>query len=213
VAPDTALHAHQFDSLEQQHEAASLGMWIFLVTEVMFFGGMFLMYAAYRAAYPAAFVAASLELDLVLGGINTAVLLTSSLTMALAVNAAATSRDRGKIVKFLVVTALLGVLFLGFKGIEYHHKWEQGLVPGWHYTYDGPQARHAQLMFSLYFAMTGFHALHIIIGLGLIAVMALFAWQGRFSPEHHTGVEVTGLYWHFVDIVWVFLYPLLYLIR
>ena len=203
--------AHQFDDLGQQKEASIFGMWVFLVTEVMFFGGMFTGYAAYRFRYHEAFMAGSNHLDILLGGINTAVLILSSLTMAMAVHAAQLSKRRALMV-YLVLTMLLGSTFLGIKAVEYSHKFHQHLVPGPHFAFEGADPQHAQLFFSFYFAMTGFHALHMIIGIGLLAVILWMAYQGRFNAEYHNPVEVSGLYWHFVDIVWIFLFPLLYLI-
>jgi cytochrome c oxidase subunit 3 len=204
-------HAHQFDDADQQYEASALGMWVFLVTEIMFFGGMFTLYVVYRALHPGVFVHASHHLDIRLGLFNTTVLITSSLTMALAVHAAQTSHRR-LLVAMLTVTMLLGALFLGVKGYEYGHKFHEGLVPGPAFTYSGPDAAEAQLFFSIYFAMTGFHALHMIIGLGLLGTLVGLARQGRFHQRYHTPIELSGLYWHFVDIVWIFLFPLLYLI-
>ncbi len=210
--PELALPlAHQFDDLEQQHEAGWLGMWIFLATEIMFFGGMFAGYAVYRSVYPGAFADASQKLEVGLGATNTIVLICSSLTMALAVHAAQVGRRRS-LVGLLLATMALGLVFLGIKGIEYAHKFEHHLVPGSSFLYAEGYARDAQVFFSFYFAMTGMHALHMVIGIGLLAVLAVRAWRGAFTPQHHAGVELTGLYWHFVDIVWIFLYPLLYLI-
>lgn len=203
--------AHQFDDAEQQQEASSLGMWVFLSTEIMFFGGLFTGYAAYRSSYPAAFAEASRHLDIVLGGTNTAVLLTSSLTMAMAVHSAQTG-NRRKLIRFLLLTMALGATFLGIKFIEYFQKFEEHLVPGSGFVFDGPNARHAQLFFSFYFTMTGMHALHMIIGICLMGILVVLAWRRKFSPGYYTPVEVAGLYWHFVDIVWVFLFPLLYLV-
>jgi cytochrome c oxidase subunit 3 len=203
--------AHHFDTIEQQREAASLGMWVFLVTEIMFFGGMFTAYVVYRAAYPGAFAQGSSHLNLLLGGINTAVLIGSSLTMALAVYGSQVG-NRKMLVGFLLFTIVLGSVFLGIKAVEYHHKFEERLVPGHSFSLPGPKPQNAQLFFSLYFAMTGMHALHMIIGIGLLTFLVVQASRGRFSPEYHSPVEMTGLYWHFVDIVWIFLFPLLYLI-
>ena len=205
-------HQHQFDDAEQQYEASALGMWVFLVTEIMFFGGLFTAYVAYRSAYPGAFGAASDHLDLTLGAINTAVLIGSSLTMALAVHSSQVGK-RGPLTIFLLLTMLLGSVFLGIKAVEYADKFHHGLVPGPHFTFAGPEANHAQLFFSLYFAMTGLHAVHMIIGLGVLAVLVLQARKGRFGTRYHTPIELAGLYWHFVDIVWIFLFPLLYLIE
>lgn len=210
--PELALPlAHQFDGLEQQHEAGWLGMWIFLATEIMFFGGMFTGYAVYRSVYPGVFADASQKLEVALGATNTIVLICSSLTMALAVHAAQVGRRR-TLVGFLLATMALGLVFLGIKGIEYAHKFEHHLVPGSSFVYADRYARDAQVFFSFYFAMTGMHALHMVIGIGLLAVLVARAWRGAFSPQHHAAVELTGLYWHFVDIIWIFLYPLLYLI-
>jgi len=186
-------------------------MWIFLATEIMFFGGLFTGYAVYRSAYPAAFADASRRLDMVLGGTNTAVLLSSSLTMALAVHSSQKGNSR-KLVGFLLFTMLLGSVFLGIKFFEYFQKFEEHLVPGIGFAFSGPNARHAELFFSFYFTMTGMHALHMIIGICLMAILVVLALRRRFSPSYYTPVEVAGLYWHFVDIVWVFLFPLLYLV-
>ena len=203
--------AHHFENLGQQKEASSLGMWVFIAQEVMFFGGLFLAYTVYRNLYPAAFAEASHHLDWKLGGINTAVLILSSLTMALAVRAAALGHRR-QIVLFLIATVVLGSIFLGVKVVEYGDKFEHHLVPGPHFQFGGPNAHPAQIFYSLYFAMTGLHALHMIIGIPIILVLAWKAHRGRFGPEYHTPVEMTGLYWHFVDIIWIFLFPLLYLV-
>jgi len=216
--PDTAGHAaapaalaHHFDSLDQQREAATLGMWVFLVTEVLFFGGLFMVYTVYRAWYPEAFAAASHELDVVLGTVNTAVLITSSLTMALAVHAAQLDR-RKLLMTFLVLTILLGATFLGIKSVEYYHKFVEHHVPGPSFQFEKEYARHAQLFFSLYFIMTGLHALHMIIGIGIMLWMLRWAYRGVITAEYYSPIEISGLYWHFVDIVWIFLFPLLYLL-
>jgi cytochrome c oxidase subunit III len=211
LSEHTAGLAHHFDDLEQQHEAGSLGMWLFLVTEILFFGGLFAAYTVYRGMYPDAFAQASHEADLVLGSINTAVLIGSSLTMAMAVYFAQQGK-RKAIVLFLILTIILGVVFLGIKSYEYHHKYVDHHVPGPSFEFDGPFAGPAQLFFIFYFVMTGMHALHMIIGIGLMCVIIWMTWRGRFSAQHYAPVEITGLYWHFVDIVWIFLFPLLYLI-
>jgi cytochrome c oxidase subunit 3 len=212
-----SLVAHQFDDLAQQHEASTLGMWAFLATEVMFFGGALTAYAVYRYSYPDAFEAASRLENWKVGAVNTAVLLCSSLTMALSVHAAQIGQ-RKAIVGWLMLTIVFGTAFLGVKAWEYHHLFSEGLFPqpdmfdvhGEHFP---PELRRpAQLFYSFYFALTGIHALHMIVGIGIILYVAGMAWRGRFSPEYHNPVEMTGLYWHFVDIVWIFLYPLLYLI-
>jgi cytochrome c oxidase subunit 3 len=202
---------HHFDTAEQQKDASSLGMWLFLVTEVMFFGGMFTAYIVYRTLHPGAFVAASHELDITMGAINTAVLICSSLTMVLAVDAAQHGK-RKALVAFLILTILLGTVFLGIKAVEYHEKFVNHHVPGASFHFEGPEAANAQLFFSLYFAMTGLHALHMIIGITLLAILAVRAQAGRFGKDYYTPIDMTGLYWHFVDIVWIFLFPLLYLL-
>lgn len=207
----TTVLEHQFDDLEQQREASSLGMWVFLITEIMFFGGLFAGYAVYRSTYPDAFVEASRHLAVPVGAVNTGILILSSLTMALAVHAAQVGR-RKVLVLFLLLTILLGTVFLGIKVFEYADKFRHELVPGYAFAFEGPHAREAKIFFSFYFAMTGMHALHMIIGIGVLAVLTVLARRGRFSSEYYWPVELTGLYWHFVDIVWIYLFPLLYLI-
>jgi len=187
------------------------GMWVFLATEVLFFGGMFLGYAVYRTSYPNEFALGSHQLNIVLGTINTLVLLGSSLTMVLAVSAAEEG-DRARLVRFLGFTALLGLVFLGIKAIEYGQKFSEHHVPGSHFLFNGERSGHVELFFSFYFVMTGFHALHMIIGLGILLTLILLARRGRFSKENAIPIEIAGLYWHFVDIIWIFLFPLLYLI-
>jgi len=210
---------HHFDDMEQQREASSLGMWVFLMTEVMFFGGLFLAYLVYRTSYPGPFAAASMTLDVPLGAINTAVLIGSSFTMAMAVWSAQMGR-RTLLVAFLIATMLLGSVFLGIKAVEYHDKWEHHHIPGQYfqfhendpYTGAPANARNVQIFFFLYFGMTGMHALHMVIGLGLMAWLLVGAWKGKYGPDYHTPIENGGLYWHFVDIVWIYLFPMLYLI-
>jgi cytochrome c oxidase subunit 3 len=238
---------HQFQTMQQQKEAAVLGMWAFLLTEILFFGGLFMAYLLYRTWYHDAFVAASTSITLSWGLINTVVLIGSSLTMALAVRAAQLSHRKAT-VNWLLLTMVLGAAFLGIKVIEYADKFEHHHVPGPNYIWEADHAGaaageaaaadashgddavepdsahpgrgsdaanyqlHTQIFFSLYFTMTGLHALHMIIGLGLLGTIAWMAHRGRFSSEYYTPVEMSGLYWHFVDIVWIFLFPLLYLI-
>ncbi len=204
--------AHQFDDVEQQREAATLGMWVFLATEVMFFGGMLTLYTVYRYLYARGFSEGSRQLDLWLGSINTVVLITSSLTMALGVHGARVGHRRTLLVS-LVLTMLLGATFLSIKSVEYVHKFEEGLVPGIYFTYAGPEAPHVELFVWLYFVLTGVHAVHLMIGIGAVGVIAFMGSRGRFGPAYHTPVELVGLYWHFVDVVWIFLLPLLYLLR
>ena len=204
--------AHHFDSMAQQSEATTLGMWVFLVTEVLFFGGLFATYMVYRSQFPEAFAAASHELDVTLGTINTVVLITSSLTMALAVHAAQMGQ-RKLLMTFLILTMILGGVFLGIKSLEYYHKFAEHHVPGadFHFV-EETYAQHAQIFFSLYFVMTGLHAIHMIIGIGIMLVMLWWSWNGTITEEYSSPIEISGLYWHFVDIVWIFLFPLLYLI-
>ena len=208
---------HHFPDLGKQREASSLGMWVFLVTEVLFFGGMFLAYAIYRETYRHAFEGASNLLDLKLGATNTVVLIVSSLTMALAVWASGLGK-KNLTVLFLVLTILLGATFLGIKYVEYKQKFDRHEVPGAHFVVPldeethRPLPRQSEMFFSLYFCMTGLHALHMIIGLGLVSWLVRRARRGDFTPRYNTPVDMVGLYWHFVDIVWIFLFPLLYLL-
>ena len=211
--------AHQFENLTQQQEADTLGIWVFLVTEIMFFGGVFAGYAILRWLYFAAFEGGSHLLDIRLGAINTVALLGSSLTMALAVRSAQTGNRRAQVV-FLAWTLILGSVFLGIKAYEYHQKFVEHIVPSLDWAPEGEVLahlapgglNHAQLYFFFYFGMTGLHALHMIIGMGLLVWLLLRARKGDFTPTYFGPVEVVGLYWHFVDIVWIFLFPLLYLI-
>jgi len=202
---------HHFEDLEQQHEASTLGMWLFLVTEVMFFGGLVLAYTLYRIWYPTAWALGSEELNIYLGGVNTVVLIASSLTMAMAVRSAQTGTQRAT-VGWLLLTMSLGLTFLVVKFFEYKEKFELNHVPGPNFRFEGAESPHVQIFFSLYFALTGVHALHMVIGFVLLSVIATMAYRKKFSPEWYTPVELAGLYWHFVDIVWIFLFPLLYLV-
>ncbi len=231
---------HHFADEEQQRNAASLGMWWFLGTEIMFFGGMFCAYLIYRIKYFPEFAAASRSLDLQVGALNTAVLICSSLTVAQAVRAAQMGK-RMLQVKLLLATLFFGLVFLGVKAYEWDKKYEEHHIPTFNFNandlmrdnqklfgldklQNDPsralelQRREAdiqqrsQIFFSLYFALTGMHAIHMIVGVGIFSVITWMAWKGRFTPEYHTPLEIAGLYWHFVDIVWIYLFPLLYLI-
>ncbi|MEP6995964.1 MAG: cytochrome c oxidase subunit 3 family protein [Acidobacteriota bacterium] len=202
---------HHFVSMEQQRDASTLGMWVFLVTEILFFGGFFLAYTIYRWQDPRGFAHASLHMDILLGTVNTAVLIISSLTMAMAVHSAALGRRR-PLLAYLAATIVLGFAFLAIKAVEYTDHIRHHLLPGPGFRYPGADAPAAQMFFSLYFGMTGLHALHMIIGIGIVSTLLVMAYRGRFSPGYYSPVEVSGLYWHFVDIVWIFLFPLLYLI-
>jgi cytochrome c oxidase subunit III len=221
-------HRHHFETPEQQREAGTFGMWLFLLTEIMFFGGLFFAYLLYRNWYNPAFVAASNQLSIPLGTVNTAVLITSGFCMALAVWAAEV-RKKGLLVLLLILTTFFGLVFLGVKYFEYKEKFEKHHIPGASFDvreFVNPHdfglkeqplapdmARHTQVFFSLYFAMTGMHALHMIIGVGLLIWLIPRAQRGDFSSGYVAPIENFGLYWHFVDIVWIFLFPLLYLIN
>jgi cytochrome c oxidase subunit 3 len=209
---ETLAIREQFDTAEQQKDASTLGMWVFLITEIMFFGGMFLAYTVYRSLYPHLFAVASSSLNAVIGAINTAVLLCSSFTMVLAVRAAQLGQ-RKAIVIFLILTLILGIAFLGVKAYEWNEKFQEHHIPGPSFHLEGVDVQGpAQLFFSLYFAMTGLHALHMVIGAGILTWLLIQTYKGTFSAEYMTPVDIAGLYWHFVDIIWIFLFPLLYLI-
>jgi len=203
---------HHFDDSAQQLDSSTLGMWVFLVTEVMFFGGMFGAYTVYRSMYPEAFASTSHFMNVTIGAINTGVLIFSSFTMVMAVRSAQLGRKKA-IIAFLVLTLVLGCVFLSLKYVEYHEKWVDHHIPGPGFQYQDPRYVHqAQILFFLYFAMTGMHAIHMIVGAGLLTTLIAMAARNRFSSAWYTPVEMIGLYWHFVDIVWIFLFPLLYLI-
>jgi cytochrome c oxidase subunit 3 len=210
--------AHHFDTPEQQRNAAELGMWAFLVTEIMLFGGVLSGYSIYRSAYPAEFEEGSRHLNVLLGGVNTAVLLGSSLAMALAVQAAQLGRTRASFV-FQLLTVVLGLVFLGVKASEYYTEYVHGFVPALNFNADREEWRTAdlnggavELFFVFYFTLTGLHAIHMLIGVALILTLAAKTHAGRYSAEYHTPIEMGGLYWHFVDVVWIYLFPLLYLV-
>jgi cytochrome c oxidase subunit 3 len=207
---------HHFEDLGQQHEASTLGMWVFVAQEILFFGGIFAAYAIYRAMYPEAWSAGAHHQDWKIGTFNTAVLIGSSLTMALAVWAAQTGR-RKLTMAMLTATLFLGLVFIGIKGYEYYDHIHHGLLPGSNFTYvhqaDPSLTPGIQLFMVFYFTMTGLHALHMVVGAGLLLWFIWRAWKDHFGPEYYAPVEIMGLYWHFVDIVWIFLFPLLYLIH
>ncbi len=211
---ETLALREQFDTEAQQKDASTLGMWIFLITEIMFFGGMFLAYTVYRREFSIVFAVASTSLNVYIGAANTVVLLCSSFTMVLAVRAAQLGQKKA-IVTFLILTLLLGGVFLGVKAYEWNEKFQEHHIPGHSFYLEGvppDQQGHAQLFFSLYFAMTGLHALHMVIGAGILTFLIVHARKGRYTADYMTPVDVAGLYWHFVDIIWIFLFPLLYLI-
>jgi cytochrome c oxidase subunit III len=211
--------AHQFEDIEQQHDTDTLGIWVFLITEIMFFGGLFASYTIYRSLYPTAFGATSRVLNVRLGAINTMILLSSSFTMAMAVRAAQVAK-RNALMLFLGLTMVLGVAFLCVKAVEYHDEYIEHIIPGINFAPQGEMLQrllpgglgHAQMFMCFYFLMTLVHALHMTIGLGLLLVLLLRARRGAFTSQYFAPVEVTGLYWHFVDIIWIFLFPLLYLV-
>jgi len=200
----------QFEEMPQQKEAATLGMWAFLATEVLFFGGLFMSYIIYRTNYPHAFAEASHHTIVLFGTVNTAILLTSSLTMALAVHAARENNIKW-LFRFLMITVAFALAFLAVKGLEYSDDLKEHLWPGPHFKPELPPQ--AQIFWVLYWIMTGVHALHVTVGVGLLSTMAWMTSRRKFSDAYYTPVEMTGLYWHFVDIIWIFLYPLLYLIQ
>ncbi len=210
----------QYRDLDQQHETAALCMWVFLATEVMFFGGLFVGLAAYRYAYPEAFEKASERLNWIIGGTNTIVLLVSSGFMVMAVHSAKVGHQK-KLVVYLTLTALLGICFLCSKGLEYYIDYRDNLIPGWRFDESEwvreegltiEQVPHVKLFLMFYWIMTGLHALHVTLGIVAVGVMIVLAARGHFSPVYYSPVDVTGLYWHFVDTVWIFLLPMLYLL-
>ena len=205
--------AEQFENLRQQHEAVTLGMWIFLASEIMLFGAMFAGYTVYRIFYASTYQDLSHHLNLPLGTINTAILLTSSLTVALAIHAIKEGH-RKRTVSYLLATVGMGTVFLGIKLYEWYEEYEKHLVPiaGWRFEYAGANEAAAKLFMSFYFIMTSFHFLHLLIGVGLVGFMALWVWREKISVKNPNPVEVTGLYWHLVDVIWVFIDPLFYLV-
>lgn len=202
---------HHFSDAEQQSESAKLGMWIFLVTEILLFGGLFCFYAIYRAWNPDMFYNAHVHLDVVMGTINTLVLISSSVTMALAIRTMQLG-NRKQTVAFLTVTLLLAGMFLVVKYFEYEHKIHLGQLPGKFYTFDGIEGTNPHQFFSAYFLMTGLHGFHVLGGMGVILYLIIKTKAGKFSSEYYTPIEMTGLYWHLVDLIWIFLFPLFYLI-
>jgi cytochrome c oxidase subunit III len=203
---------HHFENMSQQFDAGNLGMWVFLVTEILFFGGLFSSYILYRTFYLPGFEIGSRLLDVRFGATNTAILIASSVTMVLAIRSAQVGSKKGQIF-FLIATMVLGALFLFLKfNYEWTHDYYEGTMPGVRWTYFGPYAGSVQMFFCFYFFMTGLHALHMIVGIGILTVLTIMAARNAFSPEYYTPLEISGLYWHFVDIIWIYLFPLLYLI-
>jgi cytochrome c oxidase subunit 3 len=217
VSANHSIVAHHFEDLEQQRETETMGMWLFLATEILIFGAIFTCYAVYRLRYAHDFEAASARLNVLIGAINTVVLLSSSLTMALSVHATRVGRQQ-MLLTCLGLTILLGGTFLGLKAVEYYKDYEDKLVPGLafdpgEWTSQTPPADpgRVQLMLAFYYIMTGLHAVHMLVGMGLLIWLLVRARRGALTPLRYMAVEVVGLYWHFVDIVWIFLFPLLYL--
>ena len=205
---------HHFEDLGQQHEASTLGMWFFVAQEILFFGGLFAAYFVYREMYPLAWKAGSHHQNWQIGAFNTIVLIGSSLTMALAVWGAQGAKRKFTTL-MLVLTLVLGSVFVGIKGFEYAEHIHEGLFPGSAFTFvehDPTLTRGVELFMTFYFTMTGLHALHMVIGAGLLLYFIRRAWRNDFGPEYYGPVEIMGLYWHFVDIIWIFLFPLLYLV-
>jgi cytochrome c oxidase subunit III len=212
-ALDAVPVASHFDSARQQHDSVMLGMWLFLATEIMFFGGAFTVYTIYRTYFSEAFHQASRTLDATIGAINTFVLLTSSLTMVLAVDASEKGR-KALTIGYIIATIVLGGAFLGVKAGEYSHKFHEHHAPMLGLPFDWPAetAGGAKMFFGLYFGMTGLHALHMVIGMAILAIFIVLCARSRDVRSRSQGLELMGLYWHFVDVVWIFLFPLLYLI-
>ena len=222
-APQPNRLAYWYRSYAEQTESVTLGMWLFLVTEIMFFGGLFMAYMLYRGMNFDAFAAASYTLDIQLGAINTAVLIGSSLTVVLAVWAAEHGKQK-QLILWLAATIVLGCAFLGIKYVEYSHKYHDGKFPGPEFVFEDkrppekvhgdhpPDPDKVRMFFHLYFGMTGLHALHMIIGIGVFVVLLVNTIRGKYTAQWHDPIPIAGLYWHFVDLVWIYLFPLLYLI-
>ncbi|MCB0327739.1 MAG: cytochrome c oxidase subunit 3 family protein [Bdellovibrionales bacterium] len=203
--------AHHFSDAEQQRESAKLGMWVFLLTEILLFGGVFVAYAVFRVWYPDMFYNAHKALDVTMGTVNTAVLIVSSLTVALGIREIQLGRQK-QCTRYLLATIVLACVFLVIKYFEYAHKIHLGQLPGKFYTFDGIAGTNPHVFFSIYFLLTGIHAFHILIGISLLTWVMIKNMKGHFSAQYFTPVEITGLYWHLVDLIWIFLFPLLYLI-
>jgi cytochrome c oxidase subunit 3 len=203
--------AHHFPNLRQQEHAARLGMWLFLATELLLFGGLFTAYSVYRYLYPATFAEASRHLSVALGTVNTVVLITSSLTVALAHHLAHARRGKAAALA-LLVTLGFAVAFLVIKAFEWSHDFHEGLLPGRYYSFPQLTAVGAPMFFTVYFCMTGLHGLHVVVGMGVLTVLMVQCWRGAYDHGYTTPMELGGMYWHLVDLIWIFLYPLLYLI-
>lgn len=211
IRANIALLEEQFDEPAQQREAATLGMWVFLSTEILFFGVLFAGYTVMRVLHPLGFAIASRQTDMLLGTVETAVLLTSSSLIALGVRAV--KLNQWRTAKWLMAaTASLGLAFLVMHGFEYYKEYTEHLIPGINFSRHGPQAPAVELFFFLYYCITGFHSLHVAVGVILIAVLAARVSHQVYGSQRYTTPELTALYWHLVDIVWIFVYPLIYLV-
>jgi len=203
--------AHHFASLERQVEASRLGMWLFLCTEVLLFAGLFVAYSVYRYSFPAAFAAASRSSEIWAGTVNTVVLISSSLTVALAIHFVRVDKPRAAVV-CLAITIAFAFAFLGIKAIEYTSHFHEHQLPGRFYRFEAVQLPGASMYWSLYFLMTGLHGLHVLVGMTVLSVILYRTIHGYYSSHYYLGIELAGLYWHLVDLIWIFLFPLLYLI-
>jgi cytochrome c oxidase subunit 3 len=203
--------AHHFPDMKTQEHAARMGMWLFLSTEILLFAVLFTAYALYRFLFPLGFEEASKLAHVTMGATNTVVLITSSLTVALAIHHARKGENR-KVVGLLAITIAFGALFMVLKGFEYYHHFLDGQLPGRFYHYAGVTGPGVSMYFTVYFLMTGLHGLHVLIGMGLLTWVAVRAARGHFGPAYSTPVELSGLYWHLIDLIWIFLFPLLYLV-
>ncbi len=212
--PHNPHHQHHFKTMQQQNDTVKIGMWLFLATEVLLFGGLFVGFAMMQARYPDAFFAAHHHLDKNLGFLNTVVLLVSSFTMVMAVHYSSKgAKEKGKVVALLLLTIVCACIFLGVKYFEYEHKIHEGLLPGKFYSHHGDTVPNQFVFFSFYFMMTGLHGFHILVGIGLLLWITIRANRGEFSSAYNTPVDLVGLYWHLVDLIWIYLFPLLYLIQ
>ncbi len=205
-------HAHHFESAEHEYSASKQGVWLFLVTEILMFGGLFVAYAIYHGMYPEVFTAGAKFVDWRLGATNTVVLITSSLTMALGIYYI--QKDKPKMAALnLGLTLICGCLFMVIKYIEYSHKLHEGLAPSKYFAYKGQMVEHGMLYFGFYYTMTGLHGLHVLIGMGLITWCLIRTLRGDFNPRYYTAVEGVGLFWHLVDLIWIYLFPMFYLLK
>jgi cytochrome c oxidase subunit 3 len=202
---------HHFQDMEQQAHASRLGMWLFLCTEILLFAGLFVGYAYYRSLYPEAWHETSGHLNRTLGTLETFDLVTSSFFMVYAIHMVRIGRPKAAVLA-LLVTMAMGVAFLGMHGTEYYHEWKEGLLPGKYYHFEELNLAGAQMFMTIYFLMTGLHSIHVLVGVSVLAYLTWRTSRGTYSLEYHTPLELGGLYWHLVDMIWIFLYPLLYLV-